>query len=84
MKIKCKNIILVSKDSGDPNFGKADVYVDGKLALTANPLANGWNHCNPQIILNENISGDHEVKLVMHPGDEEKKFTILGFGVTLE
>lgn len=83
MKITAANIILVSKDSGDANFGKADVYVDGRLVLTANPLANGWNHCNPQIILNESASSEHDVKIVMHPGDEEKRFTILGFGVSV-
>lgn len=83
MKLTCRNLVLVSKDSGDPHFGKADVYVDDTLALTAEPLVNGWNHCNPQIILNEKESGEHTVKIVMHPGDEEKRFTILGFGVTL-
>lgn len=83
MKIKCKNIILVSKDSGDANFGKADIYVDDQLVLTADPLVNGWDHCNPQIILNESTTSEHNVKIVMHPGDEEKRFTILGFGVTV-
>lgn len=83
MEITARNIVLVSKDSGTPKFGKADIYVDDKLALTADPLVNGWNHCNPQIILNETESAKHVVKIVMHPGDEEKAFTILGFGVTL-
>lgn len=82
MKLACRNIILVSKDSGNVQFGKADIYVDGVLVRTADPLANGWDHCNPQIILNECGSGEHTVKIVMHPGDEEKRFTILGFGVT--
>jgi hypothetical protein len=83
MTITCKNIVLVSKDSGSPKFGKADVYVDGKLVRTSDPLVNGWNHCNPQIVLQEKESGEHKVRIVMHPGDEEKHFTILGFGVTL-
>ena len=83
MEITARNIVLVSKDSGTPKFGKADIYVDDKLAFTADPLVNGWNHCNPQIILNETESAKHVVKIVMHPGDEEKAFTILGFGVTL-
>lgn len=83
MKITCKNLILVSKDSGSPQFGKADVYVDDTLVLTPDPLVNGWDHCNPQIILDETESKEHQVKIVMHPGDEEKRFTILGFGVTV-
>lgn len=83
MTITCKNLILVSKDSGSPQFGKADVYVDDKLVLTPDPLVNGWDHCNPQIILDETESKEHRVRIVMHAGDEEKRFTILGFGVTV-
>lgn len=83
MTITCKNLILVSKDSGSPQFGKADVYVDDKLVLTPDPLVNGWDHCNPQIILDETESKEHRVRIVMHPGDEEKRFTVLGFGVTV-
>lgn len=83
MMITCKNLILVSKDSGSPQFGKADVYVDDKFVLTPDPLVNGWDHCNPQIILDETESKEHQVRIVMHPGDEEKRFTILGFGVTV-
>ncbi len=82
MTITCKNIVLVSKDSGDNVFGKADVYVDDKLVLTAEPLVNGWNHCNPQIILNDTESKKHEIRIVMASGNEDKYFTILGFGVT--
>lgn len=83
MTVTCKNLVLISKDSGDPQFGKADVYVDDKLVLTADPLVNGWNHCNPQILVDDTQVGEHQVRLVMHPGDEEKRFTILGFGVTV-
>lgn len=83
MTVNCRNIILVSKDSGSPVFGKADVYVDDMLVLTPDPLVNGWNHTNPQIIFNDGKSGEHRVRIMMHPGDEEKRFTILGFGITL-
>lgn len=82
MTITCKNLILISKDSGNPQFGKADVYVDDKLVLTPDPLVNGWDRCNPQIILNEKEKKEHRIRIVMHPGDEEKRFTIFGFGVT--
>lgn len=83
LRIKCKNLLLVSKDSGSPAFGKADVYVDDKLSRTVDPLVVGWDHCNAQIVLDEEISDEHEIRIEMHPGDEEKRFTILGFGVTL-
>lgn len=82
MKISCKNLVVVIKDSGSSEFGTADIYVDGTIVKSINPLDNGWNHCNPQILIDEKESADHEVIFRMKPGDEGKKFTILGFGVT--
>ena len=82
MKISCRNLVVIMKDSGEPDFGKADFFVDGKLVRTEDPLVNGWNHCNPRILIDEAEEKEHEIRITMHPGDEEKKFTILGFGVT--
>ena len=82
MKISCRNLVVVMKDSGEPDYGKADFFVDGNLVRTEDPLVNGWNHCNPRILIDETEVKEHEVLITMHPGDEEKKFTILGFGVT--
>ncbi|MBO4408582.1 MAG: SGNH/GDSL hydrolase family protein [Clostridiales bacterium] len=81
MKIKAKNIILVLKDSGSADFGTADLIVDGKTVKTIDPLEVGWNHCNPQIILDEETSADHTVEVKLK--DNSKAFTILGFGVTI-
>lgn len=82
MKITCKNLVAVIKDSGSSEFGTADILVDGKLVKSINPLDNGWAHCNPQIVIDEKESAKHEVLFRMKNGDEGKKFTILGFGVT--
>lgn len=82
MKITCKNLVAVIKDSGSSEFGTADILVDGKLVKSINPLDNGWAHCNPQIVIDEKGSEEHEVLFRMKNGDEGKKFTILGFGVT--
>ena len=82
MNITCRNLVGVLKDSGDPAFGVCDIFVDGNLAKSIDPLKNGWNHCNAQIIIDETQSAPHQVVFKMHPGDEAKKFTILGFGVT--
>ena len=81
MKINCSKLLLVFKDSGLPNAGTAIVYVDGKKALEADPLKNGWTHCNAVIIQNGKRRKTHEVKIQLAPGMEKKKFTILGFGV---
>ena len=82
MTLTCKNLVAVIKDSGSSEFGTADIYVDGKVVKSINPLDNGWAHCNPQILIDESESGEHEVIFRMKQGDEGKKFTILGFGVT--
>lgn len=81
MTLNCRNIILVSKDSGSPAFGKADVYVDDKLVLTPDPLVNGWDHTNPQIILNEEKSGEHRVRIVMH--QVKRKRDLLSWALVL-
>ena len=79
LQINCKSLLIITKDSGDTMAGKADVYVDGKKVLTADPHLNGWTHCNPQILFTDQ-PGDHSVQIRMAEGDEDKAFTILGFG----
>lgn len=81
MKVNCKALVLVSKDTGSIDGGKAIVKVDGKEVLTVDPRAVGWTHCNPQILFMEEETKLHEVEIAMIHGDEEKKLTILGFGI---
>lgn len=51
-----------------------------KKVFLADPHENGWVHCNPKIICEEKESREHTVRIQIAPGDEHKKFTILGFG----
>lgn len=81
VKIKCKALLIVSKDSASPEAGKAIVSVDGKEVLTLDPRVVGWTHCTPQIICRDDVSKERVVEVRMIPGDEGKKLTILGFGV---
>ena len=72
---------IVAFGGGSPmDVAKADVYVDGKKVFLADPHENGWVHCNPKIICEEKESREHTVRIQIAPGDEHKKFTILGFG----
>ncbi|MFP4661675.1 MAG: SGNH/GDSL hydrolase family protein [Halanaerobiales bacterium] len=82
IEINSSSLILVFKDSGDSEFGKADVFVDGKKVLTADPHINNWTHCNTVILYQEEVSRDHQIEIKMTEGDEGKRFTILGFGYT--
>jgi len=83
MTITCKDLLLVYKDSGDPAFGTAEVLVDGEVTRTINPLEIGWTHCNAVIVYTGEEAKEHQVEIRMLAGEEKKKFTILGFGYTL-
>lgn len=78
MDIECKKLLIVYKDSGAPDYGIADVYLDDEKVLTIDPKKIGWTHCNPFIICNENETKLRHVRIQMT--EPEKKFTILGFG----
>ena len=80
-KINCKLLLLVMKDAGEVNFGKAKVYVDGNLARVFDPHEIGWTHSNALIVIRENETKLHEVKVVMDDDSVGKRFTILGFGM---
>lgn len=80
LTISSKNLILVFKDSGSSEFGKADIFVDGILVVTADPHVNNWTHCNPVILYQYEVSREHQVEIKMAPEDQDKCFTILGFG----
>jgi hypothetical protein len=77
----CKVLMVVTKDSAAPDEGCVDIFVDDELVKTVNPREIGWTHCNAMIIFNNDTKGKHNVKFAMHPGDEDKKFTILSFGI---
>lgn len=80
MDITCSALLLIYKDSGSIAFGKAEVWVDGEKMLTADPHLNGWTHCNPLICFRGGELKRRHVEVRMAPGEEDRKFTILGFG----
>ena len=81
MSINCSKLLLVFKDSGSASFGTAQVFVDEKKIKDVNPLEVGWTHCNAVILFNEEKNRQHKVEIKMADGMNDKKFTILGFGV---
>ena len=81
MEVKCRRLLIITKDSFDVKDGIADIYVDDKFVKSVNPRDIGWPHCNPQIIYRCDESGVHKVSVKMHEGEEDKNFTILGFGI---
>ena len=81
MTLTCKKLLLTFKDSAFESHGTAEIFVDGKPVREADPHVNGWTHCNAVVLLNEEKSARREIEIRMKEGCENKKFTILGFGV---
>ena len=81
MALNCKSLIMVYKNANNDSFGKAEVYVDGKLQKTyAGHEDGGWNNCMVVMIIDKAMAGPHTVEIKMAQGDEDKEFTILAFG----
>lgn len=83
MRLFCKDLLVVYKDTGDPAFGKAEVRVDGAVTRTIDPLEVGWNHCTAYVVYENDAAAEHEIEISMKAEDAEKGFTILGFGYTV-
>ena len=84
MDITCKSLLLIYMDSASPEVGIAEVYVDGELVLTVDPHIVGWQHCNSLICFRDREEKSYHVEVKMKKGDEDKKFTILGWGYVRE
>lgn len=84
LRLFCKDVLLVYKDTADVKFGKAQVKVDGQVVKTINPLEIGWNHCTAYIVYESDKAQEHRIEISMEEEDAEKGFTILGFGYTTE
>ncbi len=82
IRTTCRNLFLTYKDSGDPNFGTVDVTVDGTFVRDINARLIGWNHVNTFLIINEKENAEHEVRISMKPGEEDKQFTIFAITVS--
>lgn len=80
MSIRCKRLIMVFKDSGNPDFGLANIWVNGVIIKTADPREINWTHCHSILLHDEQFADEITVEIRMAEGNEDKKFTILGFG----
>lgn len=84
MEITCRNLLFTYKVQGNwlsEKFGKAEVYVDGKLFATYDGgAANGWNNCETRLLINEKTASKHTIEVKMADGDAKKGFTIVAMG----
>ncbi len=80
MEIACSSLFIVTKDSASAGAGCAEVFADGEKILTIDPKEVGWTHCNARLIFRDREPATRLIEVRMCPGEEEKEFTILGFG----
>jgi lysophospholipase L1-like esterase len=81
LKISCRSFFVIYKEDNNINEGNAQVYIDGSLRCTLSGYRTfGWGNPVSQIILKEEAAAKHLIEIKMAPGDEDKSFTILGFG----
>jgi hypothetical protein len=80
LRLSCKSLFLVEKDSSEDFFGKAEVFVDGRLCRTIDPHTVGWIHCGALLLFESDAAAEHEIRISMAQESREKAFTILGFG----
>ncbi|MCD7929120.1 MAG: SGNH/GDSL hydrolase family protein, partial [Clostridiales bacterium] len=71
LEITCSALLLEYKDSADPRFGKAEVWVDGALCRVLDPREAGWTHCHTTILFHESTPRRHRVEIRMAGQDRQ-------------
>lgn len=81
MDIKCKSLVFVYKvqaANSPTKFGKAELYVDGKLVNTFDGAKEGgWNNCESQLVFYGSDSRNRKIQVKMADGSEKLGFTIV-------
>ena len=81
--VKCSNMMIAYKLTGDSEYGKAELYVDGVLKETMDCYdTSGWNNASVKIVFKEDEIAEHHFEIKMAQGHENKKFTIYAIGYT--
>ncbi|MBR1385063.1 MAG: SGNH/GDSL hydrolase family protein [Ruminococcus sp.] len=85
--LKGKNVFMIYKEVGGGSYATVEVIArpsegDEDETLVNAVKANGWG--GPQVaqIATSDTEQEYEITIAPIPGDEEKSFQILGFGVT--
>lgn len=84
MDVRCKSLLIVTKDSFSAEESDVDIYVNDKFVKTVNPREIGWIHCNSQIIIRGEKMQDYHVEVRIREENRDKNFTILGFGIAVD
>lgn len=85
MEIFCNCLIMAYKEewagAKERTFGKAQVFVDGKLYATYDGGKDGgWNNTVPVVLIDKDTAENHTVEIKMDPETSSKAFTICTLG----
>ena len=84
MEIKCKSFVFVYKvqsKNSSTRFGKAEVYIDGRLFETFDGAKEGgWNNCEQKLLFYSSETRNHKIEVKMAEGSEKLGFTIVAMG----
>ena len=80
IKLKCRILVVMYKDTPDGSFTRAEVYLDDQFLRQLDPRENDWTHCNTKLLIHEKESREHTVRISIPKDKRNMKFTILGFG----
>ena len=80
-KITCKSLFVIYKESNNTAEGKAELYVDGMKRITMQGYnSTGWDNPATLIVFQDNKVKEHFIEVKMNYGEQQKEFTLLGFG----
>ncbi len=80
IKLKCRILVVMYKDTPDESFTQAEVYLDDQFLRLLDPRENDWTHCNTKLLIREKESREHTVRISIPKEKRNMQFTILGFG----
>ncbi len=80
IRLKCRVLVVMYKDTPDESFTQAEVYADDLFLRRLDPRENDWTHCNTKLLIHEKESREHTVRISIPKDKRNMKFTILGFG----
>lgn len=78
----CRTLMVVYKASNSSEYGSADLYIDGAKKSTLSCFdASGWNNAKVDVVFADSTAKEHTIELKMASGNENKNFTLIGFGI---
>lgn len=82
INIECKSFFLIYEQVNEMEYGEIEI-LDGDTEIGSIDSYSIYGYHNPEIelVINEEVTRQYQIHIRMRKGDEDKKFSILGFGI---